>query len=255
MATVLITGASGGIGRDLAELFAKQKYNLILVARSKDTLDKIAFRLAQQYGIRANCFNVDLSQPDSAKQLYNLVKESGFSTDILVNNAGVGSSGEAVEMDIKKVSAMLTLNMTSLTELSLLFGHDMKQNRSGKILNISSTAAFQSTPYLAAYAASKAYVLSFSEALYIELKKYGVTVTTVCPGPTETSWAKEAGMENSKLFLTGVWSSKAVAQKSYDALMKKRMSVVIGWRNKFLSSSVRFFPRKWVAVISGKLMQ
>ena len=156
-------------------------------------------------------------------------------------------------MEFTKLSGMLTLNINSLTELSFLFGRDMKQNRRGKILNIASTAAFQSTPYLGAYAASKAYVLSFSEALHIELKKYGVSVTVVSPGPTDTGWAKGAGMQSSKLFLTGVFDSKVVAQKAYDALMKNKMSAIIGLRNTFLATSVRFFPRKWVAMIGGKL--
>ena len=255
MATVLITGASGGIGKDLAEIFARKKYNLILVARSKDVLDKMAAGFEQQYAVRANYFDIDLSQPNSAENLYEQVKESGVTIDILVNNAGVGLSGETVEMDLKKVTNMLTLNMNSLTELSLLFGHDMKQNRSGKILNIASTAAFQPAPYLGAYAATKAYVLSFSEALYIELKKYGVSVTAACPGPTITGFANGADMENTKLFKAGAMSSKVVAQKAYEALMSNKMTSVIGLRNKLLATSVRFFPRKWIAAISGKMMK
>lgn len=255
MATVLITGASSGIGKDLAEIFASKKNDLILVARSKETLDKMAVDFEQRYGIKANVFDIDLSQPGSAIQLYDGVKDINVNIDILVNNAGVGMYGDATDMEVEKVSGMITLNIASLTELTLLFAHDMKEVRHGKILNISSTAAFQPTPYLAAYGASKAYVLLLSEALYIELKKYGVSVVTVCPGPAETGFAKGANMETSKMFKAGVMSSKEVARLAYQALMKNKMTTVLGLKNKLLAMSARFAPRSWVAAIGGKMMK
>lgn len=255
MATVLITGASSGIGKDLTEIFASKKNDLILVARSKDTLDKMAVDFEQRYGIKVNVFDIDLSQPGSAIQLYDAVKDSNVNIDILVNNAGVGMYGDAVDMEVEKVSSMLTLNIMSLTELSLLFAHDMKEARRGKILNISSTAAFQPTPYLGAYGASKAYVLQFGEALYIELKKYGVTVVTVCPGPAETGFAKGANMEHSTMFKAGVMSSKDVAKGAYNALMKNKMTTILGLKNKLLAMSAHFAPRSWVAAIGGKMMR
>ena len=255
MATVLITGASGGIGKDLAAIFAANKYDLILVARSKDMLEKIAEDLALQYGIKAIYFDIDLSKPNSARQLYDEVKKSSININILVNNAGVGLLGETVEMDLEKINGMLALNMNALTDLCFLFGGDMKRARSGKILNIASTAAFQPTPYLGIYAASKAYVLHFSEALYVELKKYGVQVTASCPGPTVTGFAKAANMEDSKLFRGSKMSSKEVATLTYKALMKNKMTTVLGLKNKLLAMSVRFAPRKLVAFVGGKLVQ
>lgn len=255
MATVLITGASGGIGKDLAEIFASKKYDLILVARSKDKLHKMASDFEQCFGIKVNVFDIDLSQPGSAIQLYDGVKDINVNIDILVNNAGVGMYGDAIDMEAEKVSSMLTLNIVSLTELSLLFAHDMKKARQGKILNISSTAAFQPTPYLAAYGASKTYVLQFSEALHIELKPYGVYVVTVCPGPAETGFAKGANMEHSTMFKAGVMSSEEVAKGAYNALMRNRMTTIVGLKNKLLATSVRFFPRSWIAVIGGKMMK
>ncbi len=255
MATALITGSSSGIGKDLAEVFAKHQYDLILVARRKDVLDKMAIDLEQRYQIKVNYFDIDLSVPNNATQLYDLVRDINVNIDVLINNAGVGLSGEVCDMDVEKVTAMLNLNMISLTELTLLFAQDMKQNRKGKILNVSSTAAFQPGPYLAAYAASKAYVLSFTEALHIELKKYRISVSALCPGPTATGWAKGADMESSKLFMTGVMSPKDVAARAYKGLMKNKMTIVTGLRNKLLSESTRFFPRKWVAMISGRLLK
>ena len=255
MATVLITGASSGIGKDLADIFASKKNDLILVARSKETLHNMAVDFEQRYGTRVNVFDIDLSQPGSAVQLYNGIKDIKTNIDILINNAGVGMYGDAVDMEVEKVSHMLMLNIASVTELSLLFAHDMKEARRGKILNISSTAAFQPTPYLAAYGASKAYVLQFGEALHIELKKYGVTVVTVCPGPTETGFAKGANMEHSTMFKAGVMSSKHVAKGAYNALQKNRMTAILGLKNILLATSVRFFPRSWIASIGGKMMK
>ena len=182
------------------------------------------------------------------------MKKSGENIDILINNAGFGLYGESSDMDVEKVSAMLTLNITMLTELSLFFARDMKQNRKGKILNVASTAAFQAVPYLAAYAASKAYVLSFSEALHIELKKYGVTVSALCPGATATNFAKVANAESSNMFANAM-SSQEVAAKAYKGLLKNKMKIVTGFANRILSSSVRFFPRKWAAIMAGKMMK
>ena len=228
--------------------------NLILVARSKDVLQKITTEYEQNFGVKASYFDIDLSVPNSAVQLYNEVKKSGENIDILINNAGFGLYGESSDMDVEKVSAMLTLNITMLTELSLFFARDMKQNRKGKILNVASTAAFQAVPYLAAYAASKAYVLSFSEALHIELKKYGVTVSALCPGATATNFAKVANAESSNMFANAM-SSQEVAAKAYKGLLKNKMKIVTGFANRILSSSVRFFPRKWAAIMAGKMMK
>ncbi len=255
METVLITGASSGIGKDLAEIFAGKKYNLILVARNKDVLHQMAIDYEQRFSIKINYFEMDLSTHNSATRLYNSVKDLGKNIDILINNAGIGMYGEGSEMEAEKVSAMLDLNINSLTELTLLFAHDMKQKHKGKILNVASTAAFQPVPYMAAYAASKAYVLSFSEALHIELKKYGVTVSVLCPGATATHFAKTAKAESSKLFQYGVMESKEVAEKAYEGIIKNKTIIITGRLNAFLSRSVSFLPRKWAAIVAGKMMK
>ena len=255
MATVLITGASGGIGKAFAEQFAKYKYDLVLVARNDEALQQVAHDLENRYKVKLNYFSVDLSLQNSAIQVYDLVKGLHINIDVLINNAGVGSSGEFCESEAEKTIAMLNLNMITLTELTLLFAQDMKRNKRGKILNVSSTAAFQPAPYLAAYAASKSYVLSLTEALHIELGKYGISVSALCPGPTGTNWAKEAGMQSSKMFATGVMTAEQVALKGYKGLMRNKMTIVTGLRNKILSESARFFPRKWIATISGMMMK
>ncbi len=254
METVLITGASSGIGKDLAYLFGSKKYNLVLVARSKDVLDTMKSDFEQRFAITVNCFAMDLSAPNSGIQLYDSVKELGQNIDILINNAGFGVSGESAGLEAKKVSQMLTLNINALTELSMLFAHDMKQNRWGKILNVASTAGFQAVPYMAAYAASKAYVLSFSQALHVELKQYGVSVSALCPGATATNFGKIAGVESTKLF-NNAMSSKEVAAKAYKGLMKNKMTIITGWMNALMASSVRFIPRKWAAMIAAKLVK
>ena len=255
MATVLITGASGGIGKAFAEQFAKYKYDLVLVARNDEALQQVAHDLENRYKVKLNYFSVDLSLQNSAIQVYDLVKGLHINIDVLINNAGVGSSGEFCDMEAEKTIAMLNLNMITLTELTLLFAQDMKRNKRGKILNVSSTAAFQPAPYLAAYAASKSYVLSLTEALHIELGKYGISVSALCPGPTGTNWAEEAGMQSSKMFATGVMTAEQVALKGYKGLMRNKMTIVTGLRNKILSESARFFPRKWIATISGMMMK
>jgi uncharacterized protein len=255
MATALITGASGGIGKDLAEIFARNKYDLVLVARSKDKLDTIATDFEQHYGISVTCFEKDLATLTSAQQLYAEVKNSGIAIEVLVNNAGFGLSGETLSMELEKIAEMMQLNMNTLTMLCYLFGQDMKRARQGKILNIASTAAFQSAPYLGIYSATKAYVLNLSEALYIEMKKYGIQVTAACPGPTVTGFTKVAGMENSKLFASNKMSSREVAARCYKALMRGKMTAVIGAKNKLLSMSTRLVPRKLLVMVAARMMQ
>ncbi len=255
MAVALITGSSGGIGKAFAERFAKHKYDLILVARNKEALQQVANDLENRYKVKVNYLSVDLSVQNSAIQVYDLVKDLNINIDVLINNAGVGASGEFCDMEAEKTIAMLNLNMITLTQLTLLFAQDMKRNRTGKILNVSSTAAFQPAPYLAAYAASKAYVLSLTEALHIELKRYGISVSALCPGPTGTNWAEEAGMQSSKMFATGVMTAEQVALKGYKGLMRNKMTIVTGLRNKILSEFVRFFPRKWIVTISGMMVK
>jgi len=190
----VITGASAGIGLELARLFAKQGYDLIIVARSVDKLNSVAAELSS-HGGSVHCLAQDLAQPGSAEALYEQVKAMGRPVDVLVNNAGVGAVGFFTKLSVESQMNMLHLNVVSLTHLSRLFAEDMVTRGSGRILNVASTAAFQPGPRMAVYFASKAYVLSLSEALANELQAFGVTVTALCPGPTSTEFVRTAGIK------------------------------------------------------------
>lgn len=243
METVLITGASNGIGEELAKIFAKEGYHLILVARSEDKLNQMANFLSTQYGVQTHVFVQDLSVPQSASKLYQEVKNKGLSVDVLVNNAGFGKIGKFIQQDVQSISEMMHLNMATLTELTSLFLPEMKRNNKGKILNIASTAAFQSVPRFAVYAATKAYVLSFTEALHYELKGTGISVTALCPGPVNTGFAKRADGENNNLFKNAM-DSKTVAEVGYQALMNNKMYEIVGFKNKFLAYLSRIIPSR-----------
>ncbi|MDP4551852.1 SDR family oxidoreductase [Alkalihalobacillus macyae] len=243
--TALITGASGGIGYELAELMAKDGINLILAARSKEKLDQRAREL-QTYGGQVQVIVSDLSQTGAAEKLYNEVKELGTSIDLLVNNAGVGVFGKFTETNLQQDLDMLYLNINSLTHLTKLVLPDMTKRGKGRILNVASTAAFQPGPLMAVYYASKAYVLSFSEAIENELKGTGVTVSALCPGPTRTDFSERANLVKSKLFDSGTMDSKTVAKVGYEGFMKGKSVIIPGTQNKILAKSIRFLPRKIV---------
>lgn len=229
MKTVLITGASFGIGYELAKIFAKEKYNLILVARNLEKLNQIKDEL-QNPDIQIFTIQKDLSYPNSPKELFDEINKKGLEIDILINNAGFGLLGSFVELDLQTQLDMIQLNITSLVHLTYLVLPQMIAKNSGKIMNVSSTAAFQPGPNMAVYYATKAFVLSFSEALYAELKSKGITVTALCPGPTRTEFQKRARMENINLErskLIPYMSAEKVAQIGYDGLMKGKRVVIL----------------------------
>ncbi len=213
--TALITGASSGIGYEFAKVFASNGFNLILAARGKDALDNIAAELSAKHGITALVFAKDLSLPDAPDDLYNDLQKQGITVDILVNNAGFATYGYFTDIPLDKELQLLQLNIVALTHLTKLFLPGMKTRGYGKILNLASTAAFQPGPLMAVYYASKAYVLSFSEAISEELHGTGVSVTAFCPGPTELGFQKRAAMEESKLVQGGLMSAEAVAKIGY----------------------------------------
>jgi short-subunit dehydrogenase len=190
--TALITGASAGIGYELAKLFAHDRYNLVLVARNRDTLEQFATELQTQFGISARAVALDLTAQSAPQLLFDQLQRDGVLVDILVNNAGYGVYGEFAQMPEQEILGQIQLNITALTLLTKLFLAPMFERRSGKIMNLASTAAFQPGPLMAVYYASKAYVLSFSEALANELRGSGVTITCFCPGPTDTNFQKRA---------------------------------------------------------------
>jgi hypothetical protein len=246
--TTLLTGASGGIGYELAKLFARDHHNLVLVARSADKLAQVANEL-QVYGVTIKTIAVDLATPFAPRFLFDQLQDTPI--DILINNAGFGAHGEFARMSEQEILGQIHLNITALTELTRLFLPAMVQRRSGRIMNVASTAAFQPGPLMAVYYATKAYVLSFSEAIANELRGSGVAVTCFCPGATHTGFARRAGTENSRLFKqVGAMSAEKVAHDGYRALMAGRTVAISGAHNRVVAQSVRFAPRKMVTALS-----
>jgi len=248
--TVLITGASGGIGYELAKLFARDHHNLILVARSRDKLAQVATEL-QAHGVTVKTLAVDLATPQASKFLFDQLQREGISVDILINNAGFGALGEFAQMPEEQILGQIQLNVAALTELTRLFLPPMIARRTGRIMNVASTAGFQPGPLMAVYYATKAYVISFSEAVGNELKHTGVTVTCFCPGATHTGFAKRAGNDKSRVFQTfGAMGAAKVALHGYRAVMEGRTLAISGFHNWLVAESTRFAPRKMVTAIS-----
>ncbi|NOH15144.1 SDR family NAD(P)-dependent oxidoreductase [Clostridium cochlearium] len=243
--TVLITGASSGIGYELAHVFAQNNYNLILVARRIDKLKEMKKYFNDNYQISVEVIENDLSKPRAAEDVFYKIKDLGFDIDVLVNNAGVGHCGLFHEIELEKHRETIQLNITALTELTRLVTTDMVTRRKGSILNIASTGAYQPGPLIAVYYATKAYVLSFSEALYNELKPYNIKVTALCPGTTNTEFAKNSG----KGELKNAMSSRTVAEIGYRALMNGKRVEVPGILNKVLVSMSKITPRRILASI------
>ena len=249
--TALITGASSGIGLELAKIHASKGDNLILVARSKSKIDELKVELEKSYGINVYTIGKDLSLAGSANEVYSEVKQQNIIVDYLINNAGFGNFGLFAESDWSKQEQMINLNITALTHLTWLFLKDMVERKSGKIMNVASTAAFQSGPTMAVYYATKAYVLNFSEAINNEVRKSGVTVTALCPGATESGFQAAAAMEESKLVKgRKLPSSKQVAEYGYKAMMKGKTVAIHGLMNAIMANSVRFMPRSIVVKVT-----
>lgn len=249
--TALITGASNGIGLELAKIHAKNSDNLVLVARSKDKLEELKADLEKQYKVTIYIIAKDLSLPNSAQDIFEEVKKQNITVNYLVNNAGFGDFGMFAETDWKKEEQMINLNITTLTQFTKLFLQDMIKNGGGKIMNVASTAAFQSGPTMAVYYATKAYVLSFSEAIDNEVRPQGVTVTALCPGATESGFQAVAKMEESKLVKgRKLPTSKEVAEYGYKAMMRGKTVAIHGTMNYILANSVRFMPRAWVVKVT-----
>ena len=252
--TALITGASSGLGYEFAQLFAKNHYNLVLVARREQKLIELAAELRQTFGIEVKVIVRDLSAATAPELIDAELKQAGIQIDILVNNAGFATYGLFAETDATAELQMMQVNMTTLTHLTKLLLPGMVQRRTGKILNVASTAAFQPGPLMAVYYASKAYVLSFSEAIANELQGTGVTVTVLCPGPTESGFQKRAAMEQSKLVRgQPLMDARTVATLGYQGLMKRRTVVIPGLKNQLLALSIRLMPRSWVTQIVRKM--
>lgn len=254
MPTALITGASSGIGLDLANLFAADGHDVVLVARSEGKLRELAKELEGKNRIAARVVAADLSQPDAPARVAEAVKD--LEIDFLVNNAGYGVAGKFVETDLQTELEMIQLNIAALTHLTKLFLPGMVRRKRGRILNLASTAAFQPGPLMAVYYATKAYVLSFSEGIAEELSGSGVTVTALCPGPTATGFQNKADINDLPLLtVLKPMSSRDVAEAGYKAMHRGKRVIVTGAMNKILAQSIRLTPRVMVAKIARKLQE
>lgn len=250
--TALITGASYGIGMELARCFAGG-HHIVLVARSTDRLETLAQQLRQEHGTTVRCITADLSNPQAPSQIVEALAADGVRIDVLVNNAGFGNFGNFWEINLADELGLLQVNIVALVQLTRLLLPGMVSRRRGRILNVASTAAFQPGPLMANYYASKAYVLSFSQALSNELAGMGVSVTALCPGPVATEFQKRAGIENSRLFSAAGLPARRVAEIGYAATLAGRRVAIAGWKNRVLALGTRFIPTSALLKVVRKL--
>lgn len=248
----LITGASSGIGYELSTLFARDGYNLVLVARDEERLKQIADKLKKNFGIAIKTILKDLSAAKSPKEIFDELQQESIQIDILVNNAGVGSFGHFSETDLIKELRLIQINLVSLTHLTKLFLPEMLKHGYGKILNVGSVGSFMPNTLSAVYGATKAYVLSFSEAIAEELQGTGITVTVLCPSTTKTNFHKRAQVEDIKY--EGM-DPKIVAEIGYRSLLKGKRIVIPGIFNKLRIFLIRFMPRNLIAKIVKNQMK
>jgi short-subunit dehydrogenase len=241
--TALITGASSGIGLELARRFAEDGYNLVLVARTAETLTKAAADIEAVFQTTATAVPLDLGQPGTGQELADLLSARGISVDVLVNNAGFGATGPFSSSDPSSQTGMIDLNARALVELTRIFLPAMAGRKRGGILNVASIAAFQPGPSMAVYCATKAFVLSFTEALSEELRGSGVHVTCLCPGTTESAFHKRAGTGELRLFQTGMRSAKSVAKFGYAAFQRNQRVAIPGVANAITAHLAGILPR------------
>lgn len=252
--TALITGASAGLGAELARLFARDKHDVILVARRRDKLDALAAELTAKHGVAAHVIAEDLASPGASERIAAAVQERGLRVDYLVNNAGFGTAGVFAELDPAREIEEIQVNVTALVHLTRIFLPAMIARKSGRVLNLGSTAGFQPGPFMAVYYATKAFVNSFTEALGFELKGTGVTATVSCPGATETEFAAVAGNDKSLLFKASApMTAVEVAEHAYRAMQRGEAMAVPGLKNKAGIQSLRVAPRSVVLALAAKL--
>lgn len=260
MKYTLITGASSGIGLELAKVCARHHQNLILSARSVEKLNSLKQELIKEFKVQVECIPCDLSLPEGATKLFSEVTSKKLLVDILVNNAGLGDHGPFIDSSWERQNEMIQVNITSLTHLTHLFLPFMIQQKSGRILNVASTAAFQPGPLMAVYYATKSYVLHFSEALKEELVGTGVSITTLCPGPTQSGFQAKANffLNQSKVSLiqwVQIPTSKEVAEYAFKQLMHRKPLAVHGVANNFVVQMIRFLPRSIVRKLVKRLQE
>ena len=251
----LITGASSGIGYEIAKLFAADKTDLLIVARNEKKLLEIKNEFEEQFKIVVFTVTADLSSNEGIQTVYDAVNTNKLIVSYLVNNAGFGDYGAFIDRSMEKFKEMIQLNIVSLTELSYHFGKEMVKRRKGRILNVASMAGLQPDPNFAVYGATKAYVISVSEAIHKEFENTGVSVTVLSPGATASNFMDRADMNNAKLYASGVMTSLEVAREGYNGMMKGKLHVIPGFKNKILG----FFsgimpPGKLRLIVAAKIM-
>lgn len=251
--TILLTGASSGIGLEMAKLLAAKQYNLVLVARNREKLTALQSELSAKHQVDIAIFPMDLSVEGSAQALYDQVKSAGIVVEMLVNNAGVGSYGKFLEDDLAQDMAMIQLNISSLVVLSQLFGRDMAARKSGRIMNVASLLSFIPFPYYSVYSATKSFVLSFTETFAAEMEGSGVVVTALCPGPVDTPF-QTAEMYNTNAYKASKpVKAEVVAQAGVKLLLNGKGKKIVGFNNWFISNLPRVTPDKIMMRIKKRL--
>jgi len=253
----LITGSTSGIGKALAEKFAEQAHNLVLVSRisNMEELNVQADLLEKQYAIKVSVIGADLEKEYAAPMIYEKVKKLGISIEYLVNNAGFGVYGPFLQADITREIEMINVHTICMTKMMKLFLPDMVHNGYGRVLNLSSTASFTSIPNMSVYAATKAYVSSLSKTINLELKGTGVSITALCPGATSTDFPYKAEMESTLLYRLFVMTPKDVANIGYKALTRRKPSIVVGLYNKILVLFSKLFPPFIVNFVTKRMLR
>lgn len=253
MKATLITGASGGIGEAFARRLAAEKHNLVLVARSEDKLHALCDELMLQHQITAHYVAIDLTEFEADKRLYEETERHNMEIDWLINNAGYGSMGDFVHLDLENELEMVSLNVMALVALTHRYLRKMRERQSGVIINVASTAGFQPIPFMATYAATKAFVRSFSEAIAEENRLHGVTVTALCPGPTDTNFFAVAGAEPLKM--KGMQTSETVVETALEAVRRGKPAVVSGWKNYVGAVFGTLAPNLLVTRVIGNVLR
>jgi short-subunit dehydrogenase len=253
MSTTLITGASSGIGESFARKLAARGENLLLTARSEKKLASLCDELSSAHKIDAQYVAIDLTEPGAPARLFEETKNRNLTIDLLINNAGFGSAGDFMTHDLQRELKMIDLNIKALVELTYRFLGPMRERRSGAIMNVASTAAFQPVPYMTTYAATKAFVLSFTEGLWEENRAYGVKMLAVCPGVTQTNFFEAAGIKQPPMRV--IQQPDEVVDTALRALRRSGPSVVSGWSNYIMVASERLVPRSLIARVAGAVMR
>ena len=251
MTYTLITGASGGIGEAFARRLASDGHDLVLVARSAEKLEALCSELQSSYSIDARYIELDLSTPDADKELFEKTEQLDLNISFLINNAGFGSQGDFAVLPIEKELEMIRLNISALVGLSHLYLEKMRERRSGTIVNISSAAGFQPVPFMATYAATKAFVTAFTEAISEENRPFGIRILAVCPGSTETNFFKASGIDRATTF-KGQQTAEDVVETTLKALKGGRAKVISGWANYAVASAVNFMPNALISKIVSR---